>query len=92
MKTLPMRQELYKKLMNKPVPLLSDTIRRKLEESPEITPLNFQDKNKLLWDSEIQNEIGCALLPSGSWLVGMKTEMPDVTRDMIDWWFWWHAQ
>jgi hypothetical protein len=87
-----MRQELYKKLMNKPVPLLSDTIRRKLEESPEITPLNFQDKNKLLWDSKIQDEIGCTLLPSGSWLVGMKTEMPGVTRDMIDWWFWWHAQ
>jgi hypothetical protein len=78
--------------MNKPVSLLTDCIRRKLEESPAITPLAFQDKNKLLWDAEIQNEIGFTLLPSGSWLVGMKTEMPGVTREMIDWWFWWHAQ
>lgn len=87
-----MRQELYTKLMNKPVAQLSDPVRIKLEKSPGITPLNLQDKNRLLRDKEIQNEIGYTLLPSGGWLAGMKTEMTGVTRDMIDWWFWWHAQ
>jgi len=43
-----MNQELYTKLMNKPVPLLTDSVQRKWKESPAIPPLAFQNKNKLL--------------------------------------------
>lgn len=48
--------------------------------------------NDLLTDIQLQNEIGYEEIPSGGWLVAMKSEMPHVTGDMIDWWFWWHVQ
>ncbi len=87
-----MKQELYIKLMNCPAPQITEEIRIKLEQSPDITPLAFSDKNRLLWDTTLQNETGFIRLPSGCWLVAMKTEMPGITREMIDWWFWWHPQ
>ena len=29
-------------------------------------------------------------MPDGSVFVAVLTEMPKVTGDMLDWWFWWH--
>ncbi len=85
-----MKQELYSRLMNSPAPQITEEIRTKLEQSPEVTPIAFSDKNRLLWDTSLQNEAGFSLLPSGGWLVAMRTEMQGITREMIDWWFWWH--
>lgn len=81
----------YSTLIYKPAPPLTDEVRDKLLY-PNITPLPISEKNRLLSDVELQNEIGFCQLASGGWLVAMKSEMPGVTREMVEWWFWWHAQ
>lgn len=39
-----------------------------------------------------QNEIGTIKLSDGSYLVAMTCPMPSVTKEMVQWWFWWHPQ
>lgn len=87
-----MKKEIYTELIKKsPLPVQRD-IMKKLDTNPEITPLPFNRLNELLINETYQNEIGFTELKSSGWLVAMKSEMPNVTKEMIDWWFWWQAQ
>jgi hypothetical protein len=52
----------------------------------------FEQKNDILNDPELQKETGYARFANGDYLVSMYCLMPGVTREMIDWWFWWHPQ
>lgn len=85
-------KSLIEELLNKPNPILSTEVRRKLQKESTITPISFKDKNKLLTDVKLQEEIGYTKLDSGGWLIAMVNEIPEVTAKMIDWWFWWYPQ
>lgn len=78
-------------LLNKPLPEIPADIRSKLDQ-PEITVTDLNHCDLILESDALQQEVGCAQFPDGSWLVSMICPMPGITREMIDWWFWWHCQ
>ena len=53
--------------------------------------LNRSDINRLLDKGNHDCENGFRRLDDGSVYVAVCTDMPDVTVEMINWWFWWHA-
>jgi len=53
--------------------------------------LPLKDINQLLKPGYLAMENGYALLDDNTAYVAARTDMPGVTRDMIHWWFWWHA-
>ncbi len=80
-----------KRWMEKPLPPIpreiSDAMRRN-----RITPTSFDEKNDILASRSLQEEAGYRKMSDGSYLVSMYCPMPDITPDMIEWWFWWHPQ
>lgn len=78
-------------LMNKPLPPMPSEILEALSENV-ITQTRFEEKNKILSDTELQAEVGYTKMEDGTYLVSMICPMPEITADMIEWWFWWHAQ
>ena len=49
-----------------------------------------EDRNKLLDPGYLDVEIGWCNLPNGAGFIANKIVYPDVTAEMIDWWFAWH--
>ena len=80
-----------KALLKKPLPVIPADIAQKLAH-PGITLTPFENRNDVLRDGALQQEIGCRQFPDGSWLVSMTCPMPGITAEMIRWWFWWHPQ
>lgn len=80
-----------KELLAKPLPPIPADIREKLDH-PDITCTRLDDCDLLLGSEDLQQEIGFKQFPDGSWLVSMICPMPGITKEMIDWWFWWHCQ
>ena len=72
-----------------PIPV---DVAKLLEEPNCIKAISYIDCNELLIDKELQQQIGYAVFPNGCWYVAMRSPMPGVTQEMIDWWFWWQAQ
>ena len=84
-------------LLKKPLPPIPMDIQKKLDASlkvgkPPITLTSFTDKEAILYSLPLQQEVGFAQFPGGSWLVSMTCPMPGITPEMIEWWFWWHCQ
>ena len=52
--------------------------------------LPFENINDLLNPGYLSLENGYCQMPDGSVFVAVLTEMPNVTGEMLDWWFWWH--
>ncbi len=84
-----MSLEKYLNMPNVKIPL---TVSRKLEDKHDITITEFENANEILTSSILQNEIGYTKMQNGDLLVSMTCPMPNVTHEMINWWFWWHAQ
>ncbi|MGM9630235.1 DAPG hydrolase family protein [Butyricicoccus sp.] len=80
-----------KDLLKKPLPVMPEDIREKLEQ-PDITLTAFEKKNEILRDPMLQQEVGYRKMEDGSYLVSMVCPMPGITPEMIQWWFWWHPQ
>lgn len=80
-----------KELLKKPLPVIPANIAEKLGH-PDITLTPFENKNDVLCDRALQQEVGYSQFPDGSWLVSMYCPMPGITPEMIKWWFWWHPQ
>lgn len=78
-------------LKKKPLPVIPENIQNKLNDS-SITLTSFEDKNEILRDTSLQQEVGYRRFPDGSYLVSMTCPMPGITPEMIAWWFWWHPQ
>ena len=57
---------------------------------PSEKSLSFEHINDLLNPGYLSLENGFCHMPDGSFFVAVLTEMPKVTGDMVDWWFWWH--
>ncbi|MFI3257215.1 MAG: hypothetical protein R3Y36_02830 [Spirochaetales bacterium] len=81
-----------KKYINMPNVELTQEIKGKLSQPGGITKTNFEDKNDVLLHKNLHTECGYDVMKDGFYLVSMYTAMPNVTKEMIDWWFWWHAQ
>ena len=67
-------------------------ISEQIKNKNRITLTAFENKNQILTNSDLQNEVGYARFPNDSYLVSMTCPMPHVTPEMINWWFWWHPQ
>lgn len=52
--------------------------------------LPIKDAARLLDDGYLPAETGFCVMPDGSGFAATKVFMPDVTPQMIDWWFNWH--
>ena len=78
-------------LLKKPLPAIPSDIQDKLNHS-KIALTTFEDLNAVLMNMDLQQEAGYQQFPDGSWLVSMYCPMPGITKEMIDWWFWWHTQ
>lgn len=79
----------YLKMRNSVVP---SEIREQIDNKNQITPTEFEGKNEILCNRELQCEVGYAEMPNGDWLVSMVCPMPNATKEVVDWWFWWHPQ
>lgn len=82
----------FEKYLSMPNVEIPSDILTMLQTNHEISATEFKDKNDILSNINLQNEIGYIKMKSGNLLVSMTCPMPNVTADMINWWFWWHAQ
>lgn len=80
-----------KELLNKPLPTIPADIQNNLDH-PQITLTPLEKCDLILVTDALQNEVGYSQFPDGSWLVSMNCPMPGITKEMIDWRFWWHCQ
>ncbi len=78
-------------LMKKPLPQIPAEISSALLKN-NITLTPFEEKNSILEDESLQQEVGFKQTADGSFLVSMVCPMPGITPEMIEWWFWWHPQ
>lgn len=53
--------------------------------------LPIHERADILKPGNLPTEIGYCMMADGSGFVAMKTEMPGVTSEMINWWFYWHG-
>ena len=80
-----------KELLNKPLPQMPEEIKEALRAN-KITKTPLECKNEILSNSDLQSEVGYAKMGDGQYLVSMLCPMPNITVEMIEWWFWWHTQ
>ena len=78
-------------LMKKPLPQIPSDITAALFKN-DITLTSFDCKNNILLNADLQNEVRYKKADDGTYLVSMICPMPDITPEMIEWWFWWHPK
>lgn len=71
---------------------IENEVIKKMNLANSITKTPFEDKNSVILDKNLQFECGYALMDTNYYLVSMYTQMPNVTVEMVNWWFWWHPQ
>ena len=54
--------------------------------------LSFENINDLLLPGYLPMENGYCRMPDGSFFVAVRTEFPNATDEMFDWWFDWHSK
>ena len=79
------------KLLHKSLPSITKEIQEELDRQ-EITRTHHNNCDQILECESLQKDVGYVRMPDGSWLVAMICPMPGITKEMIDWWFWWHCQ
>lgn len=57
--------------------------------NPELA-LEIFDAKEMLKEGDLDTEVGYCVMPDGTGFAATKVFMPDVTTEMIDWWFNWH--
>ncbi|MBX7076633.1 MAG: hypothetical protein K1X33_04905 [Methanobacteriaceae archaeon] len=87
-----MENDVIDEMFEIPLPKLSSEVRRKIHKPSDITSISKNNINELITDSAIQDEIGFRKSDNGNYLIAMNLDMPDITSDMIEWWFWWYSQ
>ena len=84
--------ELYLKRKNSQIPKVNTEVFEKGEDIPLSEVLRIEDKNQLLKDGYLNCENGFFHFEDNSAYAAVLTKMPNVSIEMIDWWFWWHAK
>jgi hypothetical protein len=74
--------------MAKPNQALVDSVNKGSINSA--SALDFDHLNDILKPGYLPSEIGYCILPDGTGYVSSIIKMPNVTPQMIDWWFTWH--
>jgi phloretin hydrolase len=54
--------------------------------------LALKDVDRLLDPAPLERETGWCVLPDGVAYVAVRTAMPEVSGEMVDWWFDWHPR
>lgn len=67
-------------------------IEEKLKTSGGITKTLFGNKNDILANENLRLDCGYSLMDENYYFVSMYAPMPNVTKEMVTWWFWWHTQ
>ena len=69
-------------------------VRNAVIHGPEAAELGFaiEDVDQLVDPGYLPLENGTTVLPSGEIFVAVRTEMPDATGAMFEWWMGWHTQ
>lgn len=67
-------------------------IAEKLKTAGGISKTSFENKNDILINENLHHECGYSLMDGGYYLVSMYAPMPEVTKEMVEWWFRWHTQ
>lgn len=70
--------------------MVLENIQRKTYTNRQALP--FEKINDLLSPGYLPMENGYCRMPDGSFFVAVRTEFPNATDKMFDWWFEWHAQ
>lgn len=84
--------EKYLRRQNAPLPEVHREIIEKGEEMPLEGVLRFSEKDKLLDPGYLAFENGFHHFDDGSAYVACLTKMPNVTIEMLYWWFQWHGE
>lgn len=53
--------------------------------------LKFEDRNDIFKPGYLEEEIGWCILENGAGYLSNLTYMPNVTKEMFEWWFAWHS-
>ena len=53
--------------------------------------LSIHDRNQLFNPGYLDCEVGYCIMPDGTGFLANHTIMPNVTAEMMDWWFAWHC-
>lgn len=83
--------EKYLNRKNAPMPAAHVDILQKGKDISKTSVLRRNEINRLLNEGYLEGENGFYREEDGSTYVSVLTKMPNVTLEMIDWWFWWHA-
>lgn len=86
------KYEKYLKRPNAKIPQHNVAIIEKGEDISLDEVLKIEDKNKILTEKSCSTENGFYHYKDGSAYAAVLTHMPNVTIEMIDWWFWWHPK
>jgi phloretin hydrolase len=86
------KQEPYANFYDRTSALVPSKVISDIKNSPHPgeNALPFEKINDLLNPGYLSVENGYCHMPDGSVFVAVLTQMPNVTGDMLDWWFWWH--
>jgi len=86
------KKESYSDYFSRKPAEVPSTIIRDIQNGPypEEVALSFNKINDLLNPGYLSLENGYCKMSDGSVFVAVLTEMPKVTGEMLDWWFWWH--
>ena len=76
---------------NASIPATTLAVLEKGGDIPVHEVLKLEDINHLLQADYLDRENGFHHFADGSVYVAALTNMPRVSIEMIDWWFWWHA-
>ena len=79
----------YYRMMTPPAQEIYDLLAKGQIDPKEALPI--QNRNDLLKPGDLTTERGYCIMPDGSGFIAMRTEMPGVTSEMINWWFAWHG-
>ena len=85
---MPALEDYLSRPMTPPDPAVLDAIERGPIDPGQAQSAN--DVGVLLDPAHLPGECGWCVLPDGCGYVAMRIEMPDVTGEMVDWWFDWH--
>jgi hypothetical protein len=83
----------YARFLDPDMRPLPDPIRHALDRGPLPEPLlpTLEAAQQSLFGAAPAIENGFALTGDGAIVVAARTDLPDVTPAMIDWWFGWHS-
>lgn len=80
----------YQKYLVMPNATIPKDIAEKLKKPGNNHITSFTDKNDILTHKELHEDIGYTQMEDGNYIISSCVELPGITAQMAEWWFWWH--